>query len=167
VAFVKGAFRRPLRVGDVVVPDGGGRVTELVARPYLNLHVPELAPFVQPLAGEVAARRELLESLPFPVGYGVEIALLIDALRAVGLEGLAQVDLGTRPEPPSAAARPHRHGAGRARGGGAAGARRGGRRRGGAGPAAGARGRGAAAAVRRRGRAAAAAGAHPSSVRAT
>ena len=96
VAFVKGAFRRPLRVGDVVVPDGGGRVTELVARPYLNLHVPELAPFVQPLAGEVAARRELLESLPFPVGYGVEIALLIDALRAVGLEGLAQVDLGTR-----------------------------------------------------------------------
>jgi glycosyltransferase involved in cell wall biosynthesis len=96
VAFVKGAFLRPLRVGDVVVPDGGGRVTELVARPYLNLHVPELAPFVQPLAGEVAARRELLESLPFPVGYGVEIALLIDALRAVGLEGLAQVDLGTR-----------------------------------------------------------------------
>ena len=96
VAFVKGAFRRPLRVGDVVLADGGGRVTELVARPYLNLHVPQLAAFLQPLAGEVAARRELLEALPFPVGYGVEIGMLIDALRAVGLERLAQVDLGTR-----------------------------------------------------------------------
>jgi len=96
VAFVKGAFRRPLRVGATVVPDGGGRVTELVARPYLNLHVPELAGFRQPLAGEIAAERGLLERLPFPVGYGVEIAMLIDALRAVGLERLAQVDLGTR-----------------------------------------------------------------------
>jgi glycosyltransferase involved in cell wall biosynthesis len=96
VAFVKGAFRRPLRVGATVVPDGGGRVTELVARPLLNLHLPELAAFVQPLAGEVAARRELLERLPFPVGYGVEIAMLIDALRLAGLDRLAQVDLGTR-----------------------------------------------------------------------
>ena len=96
IEFVKGAFRRPLRVGDTVVPDGGGRVTELVARPLLNLYVPELAVFRQPLAGEVAARRELLERLPFPVGYGVEIAMLIDALRAVGLERMAQADLGTR-----------------------------------------------------------------------
>ena len=96
VDFVKGAFRRPLRVGDTVLPDGGGRVTELVARPLLNLHVHELAGFLQPLAGEVAARRGLLERLPFPVGYGVEIAMLIDALRAVGLERMAQVDLGTR-----------------------------------------------------------------------
>ena len=96
VAFVKGHFRRPLRLEDRVLPDGGGRVTELLARPYLNLHVPELAGFLQPLAGEAAGRRELLEQLPFPVGYGVEIAMLIDALRAVGLERLAQVDLGTR-----------------------------------------------------------------------
>jgi glucosyl-3-phosphoglycerate synthase len=96
VAFVKGAFRRPLRVGDRVVPDGGGRVTELTARPLLNLHVPQLAGFAQPLAGECAARRSLLEQLPFPVGYGVEVGLLIDALRHAGLDALAQVDLGSR-----------------------------------------------------------------------
>jgi glucosyl-3-phosphoglycerate synthase len=96
VAFVKGAYRRPLQVGAETVPEGGGRVTELLARPLLNLHVPELAGIVQPLAGEMAARRSLLEALPFPVGYGVEIALLIDALRHAGLDALAQVDLGTR-----------------------------------------------------------------------
>ena len=96
LAFVKGAFRRPLRVGATVMPDEGGRVTELVARPYLNLHFPELAAFRQPLAGEIAAPRALLERLPFPVGYGVEVAMLIDVLRAVGLERMAQADLGTR-----------------------------------------------------------------------
>jgi hypothetical protein len=96
LAFVKGHFRRPFRVGDITHPDGGGRVTELLARPYLNLHFPELAGFRQPLAGELAATRALLEQLPFPVGYGVEIANLIDAHRAVGLERMAQVDLGTR-----------------------------------------------------------------------
>lgn len=96
VAFVKGAYRRPLTVGAETLPDGGGRVTELLARPLLNLHVPELAAIVQPLAGEVAARRSLLEALPFPVGYGVEIANLIDALRHVGPDALAQVDLGER-----------------------------------------------------------------------
>jgi len=96
VAFVKGAYRRPLSVGGETVPDGGGRVTELLARPLLNLHVPELAGIVQPLAGEVAARRTLLEALPFPVGYGVEIANLLDALRHAGLDALAQVDLGER-----------------------------------------------------------------------
>lgn len=94
--FVKGSFRRPFRVGDVSVPDGGGRVTELVARPLLNLYVPELAGFSQPLAGETAARRPLLESLSFPVGYGVEIANMIDAFRAVGIDAMGQVDLGTR-----------------------------------------------------------------------
>lgn len=94
--FVKGAFRRPFRIGDRTVPDGGGRVTELVARPLLNLHVPALAGFVQPLAGEFAARRSLLERLAFPVGYGVEIATLIDSHRLVGLEAMAQVDLGSR-----------------------------------------------------------------------
>jgi len=96
VAFVKGAYRRPLQVGAEVVPDGGGRVTELLARPLLNLHVPELAGVVQPLAGEMAGRRALLEQLAFPVGYGIEIALLIDAYRHAGLDALAQVDLGTR-----------------------------------------------------------------------
>jgi glucosyl-3-phosphoglycerate synthase len=96
VAYVKGAFRRPLRTGDETLPYGGGRVTELVARPLLNLYAPELAGFDQPLAGELAGRRDLLERLPFSAGYGVEIAQLLDAARAVGLEGLAQVDLGTR-----------------------------------------------------------------------
>ena len=96
VAFVKGAYRRPLTVGGEVVADGGGRVSELLARPLLNLHVPELAGVIQPLAGEVAARRPLLEALPFPVGYGVEIANLLDALRHAGLDALAQVDLGER-----------------------------------------------------------------------
>ena len=96
LALVKGAYRRPFRLGEQTLPEGGGRVNELVARPLLNLHVPELAGFVQPLAGEVAARRSLLEELPFAVGYGVEIAMLIDALRHAGLDALAQVDLGTR-----------------------------------------------------------------------
>ncbi|MFJ9702347.1 MULTISPECIES: glucosyl-3-phosphoglycerate synthase [Streptomyces] len=74
----------------------GGRVTELVARPLLNLHWPLLAGFVQPLGGEYAARRSLLERLPFPVGYGVELGLLVDALHLVGLDALAQVDVGVR-----------------------------------------------------------------------
>jgi glycosyltransferase involved in cell wall biosynthesis len=96
--LVKGAFARPFHPGEgaTPIPDGGGRVTELMARPLINLHVPRLAGFVQPLAGEVAARRELLERLPFPVGYGVEIAMLMDALELVGLDALAQVRLPAR-----------------------------------------------------------------------
>lgn len=96
VDFVKGHFRRPFKHGDATRPDEGGRVTELLARPYLNLHFPPLAVFRQPLAGEIAATRSLLQSIPFPMGYGVEIAMLIDSYRAVGLERMAQVDLGTR-----------------------------------------------------------------------
>jgi glucosyl-3-phosphoglycerate synthase len=96
LSFVKGLYRRPFRLGEMTLPDGGGRVTELTARPLLNLFYPELAGVAQPLAGEVAARRELLESLPFVTGYGVDIALLVDAYQAVGLEGLAQVDLDVR-----------------------------------------------------------------------
>lgn len=96
VQLVKGCFRRPFREGAALLPEGGGRVTELMARPLLNLHAPELAVFDQPLAGEVAARRDLLEQIPFSAGYGVEIAMLIDAWRIVGLDGLAQVDLGVR-----------------------------------------------------------------------
>ncbi|MDQ0775520.1 glucosyl-3-phosphoglycerate synthase [Streptomyces aurantiacus] len=74
----------------------GGRVTELMARPLLNMHWPRLAGFVQPLGGEYAARRSLLERLPFPVGYGVELGMLVDALHLVGLDALAQVDVGVR-----------------------------------------------------------------------
>ncbi len=96
VAFVKGAFARPFSAGGRTFADEGGRVTELMARPLLNLHFPLLAGFAQPLAGEFAARRPLLERLPFPVGYGVEIATLIDALDEVGLDGLAECRLGTR-----------------------------------------------------------------------
>ncbi|WOX23611.1 glucosyl-3-phosphoglycerate synthase [Streptomyces solicathayae] len=92
VEFVKAMYDRPL--GDT--PGQGGRVTELVARPLLNLHWPQLAGFVQPLGGEYAARRSLLERLPFPVGYGVELGLLVDALHTVGLDALAQVDVGVR-----------------------------------------------------------------------
>ena len=96
IHLVKGSFRRPLRVGGAELSDEGGRVTELLARPFINLYLPELAGFVQPLAGEMAARRSLLESISFPVGYGVEIAVLIDALRLEGIDALAQVDLGVR-----------------------------------------------------------------------
>ena len=95
-SFVKGCYRRPFRVGDTVFPDGGGRVTELTARPLLNLFYPDLAAVEQPLAGEVAVRRELLERLPFVTGYGVDVALLLDVYRAVGLDAIAQVDLGVR-----------------------------------------------------------------------
>jgi glucosyl-3-phosphoglycerate synthase len=94
--LVKGAFERPLQAGSVTLPHEGGRVTELMARPLINLHEPLLAGFAQPLAGEFAAVRELLESISFPVGYGVEIAVLIDALRASGLTALAECHLGTR-----------------------------------------------------------------------
>ncbi len=96
--FVKGAFRRPFKQEgrEEKVLDGGGRVTELMAKPLLNLFYPELAGFVQPLAGEFAARREVLSSVPFFTGYGVEIGMLIDVFEQVGLSAMAQVDLGTR-----------------------------------------------------------------------
>ena len=93
VLLVKAFYDRPLL--DVSAA-GGGRVTELMARPLLNLHFPELAGVVQPRAGEYAARRNLLERLPFAAGYGVETGLLIDTVRAHGLDAIAQVDLGER-----------------------------------------------------------------------
>jgi glucosyl-3-phosphoglycerate synthase len=96
LAFVKGFYRRPFRIGDLTLPDEGGRVTELMARPLLRAFYPELATVEQPLAGELAARRELLVQLPFVTGYGVDVALLIDAYRIAGLDGLAQVDLEER-----------------------------------------------------------------------
>jgi glucosyl-3-phosphoglycerate synthase len=90
--FVKGYYRRPL-FGD---PLGGGRVTELVARPALSALFPHLTGFVQPLSGEYAGRRELLEAVPFVEGWGVEIGLLIDLAERYGIEALAQADLGVR-----------------------------------------------------------------------
>jgi glucosyl-3-phosphoglycerate synthase len=93
VWFVKGHYRRPIEHGGSLHADGGGRVNHLTARPALALFYPELAAVRQPLAGEVAARRELLERIPFATGYGVEVAMLIDAWREVGVAGLAQVDL--------------------------------------------------------------------------
>ncbi|HWX73756.1 MAG TPA: glucosyl-3-phosphoglycerate synthase [Solirubrobacteraceae bacterium] len=93
VSFVKGYYRRPFTAGNISLADGGGRVNHLVARPALMLFYPPLGVVRQPLAGEVAARRTLLERLPFTTGYGVEIGMLIDAWRAVGLEGIGQVDL--------------------------------------------------------------------------
>ncbi|GAA0922010.1 glucosyl-3-phosphoglycerate synthase [Streptomyces thermoalcalitolerans] len=101
IALVKAMYDRPLTVSDGSASDAlfagqGGRVTELMARPLLNMHWPQLAGFVQPLGGEYAARRSLLEQLPFPVGYGVELGMLVDALHLVGLDALAQVDVGVR-----------------------------------------------------------------------
>jgi glucosyl-3-phosphoglycerate synthase len=93
ISLVKGFYRRPLAQGGVDEAEGGGRVNHLTARPALQVFYPELAGVRQPLAGEVAARRQLLESLPFATGYGVEIAMLIDAWRERGLDALAQVDL--------------------------------------------------------------------------
>ena len=96
IAFVKGFYRRPLRLAGMRLPEGGGRVTELTARPLLNRFFPELAGFLQPLAGEIAARRDLLEQIPFACGYAVDVAMLIDVWRRVGGDGLAQVDLDVR-----------------------------------------------------------------------
>ncbi len=96
IDYVKGCYTRPLTVEGQHRPAGGGRVTELTARPLLNALWPELAGVVQPLGGEYAGRRSVLEQVPFVSGYGVEVGLLIDLLQVCGLPGLAQVDLGTR-----------------------------------------------------------------------
>jgi glucosyl-3-phosphoglycerate synthase len=97
VRFVKGAYRRPFKNYDESVEvDGGGRVTELTAKPLFNLFYPELSGFVQPLAGEFVADKELLRSIPFLTGYAVETGIMIDVLKRVGLGAMAQVDLGTR-----------------------------------------------------------------------
>lgn len=96
VHLVKACYDRPLVSDGGRRVMGGGRVTELVARPLLNLHWPELAGVAQPLAGEYAVRRELIETLPIPCGYGVEFALLVDTAAKLGLDAVAQVDLGER-----------------------------------------------------------------------
>jgi len=96
IDFVKGFYRRPLKVGNKMQAGSGGRVTELTARPLLNLFYPELSGMVQPLSGEYGGRRKVLEQLPFFSGYGVEIGLLIDMLEKFGLSSIAQVDLQER-----------------------------------------------------------------------
>lgn len=93
---MKGHYRRPLRLGGVELPTGGGRVTELTARPLLRRCFPELAAIRQPLAGEIGARRELLHALPFDPGYGVDVGLLIDTFRRAGRSAIAEADLGVR-----------------------------------------------------------------------
>ena len=94
--FVKGFFRRPFKSATDIAPTGGGRVTELTARPLLQAFYPELAGLHQPLAGEMAARRELLERVAFCTGYAVETGLLLDLYAEVGADAIAQVDLDVR-----------------------------------------------------------------------
>jgi len=91
--FIKGFYRRPLKVGNRIQAGGGGRVTELTARPLINLFYPELSGLIQPLSGEYGGRRKALERLPFSSGYGVEIGLIVDMLETFGLSAIAQVDL--------------------------------------------------------------------------
>jgi glucosyl-3-phosphoglycerate synthase len=96
VSFVKGSYSRPLANGGRPRLDEGARVTELTAKPLLGLFYPELGGFAQPLAGEMAATRELLSSIPFLTGYAVETGMLIDVLETAGIDAMAQVDLGSR-----------------------------------------------------------------------
>src|SRR2546423_415860 len=96
VGYVKAFYERPIRDGDAMAATGGGRVTELVARPLINLFFPWLSGVVQPLSGEYAGRREVFERVPFFTGYGVELGLLVDVVEQIGLEGVAQVDLDVR-----------------------------------------------------------------------
>ena len=94
--YVKAYYQRPIVEGGILKEGGGGRVTELVARPLVNLFFPELSGLIQPLAGEYAGRRSLLETIPFFTGYAVEMGHLIDAAERLGIEGLGQVDLERR-----------------------------------------------------------------------
>ncbi|MDI9896986.1 MULTISPECIES: glucosyl-3-phosphoglycerate synthase [Nocardiaceae] len=96
IHLVKGYYRRPLRVSGTEDANGGGRVTELVARPLLAALRPELTGVIQPLGGEYAGTRELLSAVPFAPGYGVEIGLLLDTYDRLGLEAIGQVNLGVR-----------------------------------------------------------------------
>ncbi|MGH7846283.1 MAG: glucosyl-3-phosphoglycerate synthase [Candidatus Binatia bacterium] len=96
IQYVKGFYRRPVRVEEKIFAEGGGRVTELTARPFFNLFFPELSGVIQPLAGEYGGRRTVLEQVPFFTGYGVETGLLIDLFAYHGLRALAQVDLEER-----------------------------------------------------------------------
>jgi nucleotide-binding universal stress UspA family protein len=96
IQYVKGFYRRPIKMEGELVSEGGGRVTELTIRPLFNLLYPELSGMIQPLAGEYAGRRTALERVPFFTGYGVETGLLIDLFNEIGLSAIAQVDLEER-----------------------------------------------------------------------
>ncbi len=96
VHYVKAFYDRPLAFSGGLRPTGGGRVTEILIRPLFSLFYPELAAILQPLSGEYAGRRSILEQIPFPVGYGVETGLLIDIYERLGLYAFAQTDLDRR-----------------------------------------------------------------------
>jgi glucosyl-3-phosphoglycerate synthase len=96
IGYVKAFYERPMRSSSGIAPSGGGRVTEILVRPIFSLFYPELARLVQPLSGEYAGRRDLLERLSFSMGYGVELGHLIDIVEMAGLDALAQVDLDMR-----------------------------------------------------------------------
>jgi len=96
LSYVKGFYERPILASEGVDPRGGGRVTEILVRPLFKRFCPELAQLHQPLAGEYAARRSVLEGIPFPTGYGVETSHLIDVWRAHGIEAFGQTDLDER-----------------------------------------------------------------------
>ncbi len=96
VKYVKAFYDRPLTLSNKIRPSGGGRVTEILVRPLFSLFFPELTAIIQPLSGEYAVRREVLEKLPFPVGYGVETSHLIDVYSSFGLEAFAQTDMDQR-----------------------------------------------------------------------
>ncbi|MGQ9616306.1 MAG: glucosyl-3-phosphoglycerate synthase [Spirochaetota bacterium] len=96
LAYVKAFYERPIKSITEISPSGGGRVTEILVRPLFSLFYPELAHLIQPLSGEYAGRRSLLERLPFSVGYGVEIGHLIDIYHTSGIQSIGQVDLDRR-----------------------------------------------------------------------
>ncbi len=96
VSYVKAFYDRPLAFSDSVRPSGGGRVTEILTRPLFSLFFPELTAIIQPLSGEYAVRRDVLESIPFPVGYGVETSHILDVYRTHGMKAFAQTDLDQR-----------------------------------------------------------------------
>lgn len=96
IQYVKAFYERPLTTSHGVRPSGGGRVTEILVRPLFSLFFPELSALIQPLSGEYAVRRSLLEKIPFPIGYGVETSHLIDVYNMLGMEAIAQTDLDQR-----------------------------------------------------------------------
>ncbi len=96
IQYVKAFYERPLATSHGLRPTGGGRVTEILVRPLFSLFFPELTALIQPLSGEYAVRRTLLEKIPFPIGYGVETSHLIDVYHMVGMSAIAQTDLDQR-----------------------------------------------------------------------
>ncbi|MDP8243766.1 MAG: glucosyl-3-phosphoglycerate synthase [Candidatus Hinthialibacter antarcticus] len=96
IKYVKAFYDRPLAFSQGVRPSGGGRVTEILTRPMFSLFFPELTAIIQPLSGEYAVRREVLERIPFPIGYGVETSHLIDVYHQWGMDAFGQTDLDQR-----------------------------------------------------------------------